>query len=81
MQRTELSPLLDNEIVPALKFPKEYKFYSLKDSGITDMLRSGLDPLSVKEQARHSSLQITDAYTPRDVLNANPRLQSYKGIL
>lgn len=71
----------NNEIVPALKFPKEYKFYSLKDSGITDMLRSGLDPLSVKEQARHSSLQITDAYTPRDVLNANPRLQSYKGIL
>lgn len=72
---------MSNEIVPALKFPKEYKFYSLKDSGITDMLRSGLDPLSVKEQARHSSLQITDAYTPRDVLNANPRLQSYKGIL
>ncbi len=68
-------------IVPALKFPKEYKFYSLKDSGITAMLRSGLDALSVKEQARHSSLQITDAYTPQEVREANPALQNYKGIL
>lgn len=68
-------------IVPALKFPKEYKFYSLKDSGITGMLRAGLDALSVKEQARHSSLQITDAYTPQDIRDANPLLLSYKGIL
>lgn len=68
-------------IVPALKFPKEYKFYSLKDSGITEMLRSGLDALSVKEQARHSSLKITDAYTPQSVRDANPILRGYKGIL
>lgn len=70
-----------NEVVPALKFPAEYKFYSLKDSGITAMLRAGLDTLSVKEQARHSSLQITDAYTPQEIRDSNPRLQSYKGIL
>ncbi|MEG2063541.1 MAG: site-specific integrase [Alistipes sp.] len=70
----------NNTIVPALKFPKEYKFYSLKDSGITEMLRV-LDTLSVKEQARHSSLVITDAYTPQGGRTANPRLQNYKGIL
>lgn len=70
----------NNTIVPALKFPKEYKFYSLKDSGITEMLRV-MDTLSVKEQARHSSLLITDAYTPQEVRNANPALQNYKGIL
>lgn len=67
-------------IVPALNFPKEYKFYSLKDSGITEMLRA-MDTLSVKEQARHSSLVITDAYTPQSVRTANPVLQNYKGLL
>ena len=45
------------------------------------MLRAGLDALSVKEQARHSSLQITDAYTPHEIREANPALQNYKGIL
>lgn len=71
----------NNVIVPALKFPKEYKFYSLKDSGITGMLRSGLDALSVKEQARHSSLEITDCYIPQGIRDSNPALQNYKGIL
>lgn len=63
-------------VVPALNFPPTYKFYSLKDSGITEMLRS-MDTLSVKEQARHSSLTITDAYTPYDVRSANPSLTNY----
>lgn len=68
-------------IRPALKFPKEYKFYSLKDTGITAMLRAGCDALSVKEQARHSSLLMTDIYTPQDIRDANPLLLNYKGIL
>lgn len=69
------------KIRPALKFPKEYKFYSLKDTGITAMLRAGYDTLSVKEQARHSSLLMTDIYTPQDIRDANPLLLNYKGIL
>lgn len=68
-------------IRPALNFPKEYKFYSLKDTGITAMLRAGCDALSVKEQARHSSLLMTDIYTPQDIREANPILLNYKGIL
>lgn len=64
-----------------LRFPKEYKFYSLKDTGITAMLRAGHDALSVKEQARHSSLLMTDIYTPQDIRDANPILLNYKGIL
>lgn len=71
----------NTKIVPALNFPPEYKFYSLKDSGITSMLRAGHDPLSVKEQARHSSLSITDLYTPREIKDANPILLNYKGVL
>lgn len=70
-----------NKVRPALRFPKEYKFYSLKDTGITAMLRAGHDALSVKEQARHSSLLMTDIYTPQDIRDANPILLNYKGIL
>lgn len=64
-----------------LKFPKEYKFYSLKDTGITAMLRAGYDALSVKEQARHSSLLMTDIYTPQDIKEANHLLLNYTGDL
>lgn len=38
-----------------LKFPERYKFYSLKDTGITNMLRQHVDTVSVRDQARHSS--------------------------
>ncbi len=68
-------------IRPALNFPKEYKFYSLKDTGITAMLRAGCDALSVKEQARHSSLLMTDIYTPQDIRDANPLMMNYQGVL
>ena len=64
-----------------LKLPTQYKFYSLKDTGITEMLRSGCDTLSVKEQARHSSLLMTDIYTPHDIQEANPLLLRYQGVL
>ena len=63
-----------------LKLPAEYKFYSLKDTGITNMLRSNTDPLSVRDQARHSSLLITNTYTPLDIKEANPLILKYKGV-
>lgn len=60
-----------------LKFPDTYKFYSLKDSGVTIMLRSKLDSLSVRDQARHSSVLMTDTYTPHDIMEANPILENF----
>lgn len=63
-----------------LKLPEEYKFYSLKDTGITNMLRANTDPLSVRDQARHSSLLITNTYTPLDIKEANPMILNYKGV-
>ena len=63
-----------------LNIPPEYKFYSLKDTGITNMLRSNTDPISVRDQARHSSLLITNTYTPLDIKEANPLILSYKGV-
>lgn len=62
-----------------LKFSDRYKFYSLKDTGITNMLRANTDVLSVRDQARHSSILITDLYTPKDIREANPYILRYKG--
>jgi len=60
----------------ALKLPKEYKFYSLKDTGITELLRSGVDTISVRDQARHYNISMTDIYTPHDIQEANEKIKS-----
>ena len=49
----------------ALKLPKEYQFYSLKDTGITEMLETGVPAKFVKELADHHSLEMTEKYTHR----------------
>lgn len=62
-----------------LKLSAKYKFYSLKDTGITNMLRH-YDVLSVRDQARHSSILMTDIYTPHDIQEANSLIKNYDGI-
>ena len=61
-----------------LKLSDRYKFYSLKDTGITNMLRH-YDTLSVRDQARHSSILMTDIYTPHDIQEANQLIKNYDG--
>lgn len=63
-----------------LKFPAKYKFYSLKDTGITNMLRKQ-DKITVRDQARHSSILMTDIYTPHDLMEANDLIKNYEGVL
>lgn len=46
--------------------PKIYQFYSLKDTGITDLLNSGVPAIKVRDQARHYDLKITEGYTARN---------------
>ncbi|MCR4873206.1 MAG: tyrosine-type recombinase/integrase [Bacteroidales bacterium] len=46
----------------SLGLPMEFQFYSLKDSGITEMLEAGVPPKLVKELADHSSLEMTEKY-------------------
>lgn len=67
-----------NHVRKDLKFPKIYKFYSLKDTGITNMLRI-MDKISVRDQARHSSLLTTDMYTPHDIQEANHFIKKHDG--
>lgn len=47
----------------ALSLKTEWKFYSLKDTGITEMFDNNMASIAVRDQARHSSLAITDIYT------------------
>lgn len=43
----------------------EYQFYSLKDTGITDLLNTGVPALKVRNQARHGEIKMTEKYTER----------------
>lgn len=62
-----------------LSFPAAYKFYSLKDTGITSMLRQ-YDSITVRDQARHADILMTDSYTPHDIQRANSLIKNHDGI-
>lgn len=64
----------------ALKLNKDYTYYSLKDTGITEMLNKKVSNLAVRDQARHSSLAITDVYT-RHLAKANKEILDFDGAL
>lgn len=65
----------------ALKFPTTYKFYSLKDTGITELADSHITNITIRDQARHSSLAITDIYTRHAGCHAVHELLDYDGSL
>jgi integrase len=62
------------KVKKALNFPDNYKFYSLKDTGITKLIAATGNPTVVRDQARHHSIQITDMYIPHDMMNANQEI-------
>lgn len=54
-----------NKIRNALQMPESFKFYSLKDTGITEMLEKGVPAKYVQELAGHQSLSMTEKYIHR----------------
>lgn len=46
-----------------LNLPSEMQLYSLRDTGIVDLLHSGVDQLSVQKHADHSSHSVQSIYT------------------
>lgn len=46
----------------ALKLPAEMQLYSLRDTGINNMLKAGIDPLTVMQAADHHDLRMTTRY-------------------
>lgn len=69
-----------NNVKKALGLSDLYKFYSLKDTGITNMIKAKTDLLTVRDQARHSSVKVTNIYTPLDCKEANRDLIGYEGV-
>lgn len=63
-----------------LRLKKEWKFYSLKDTGITAMLKDNVPAIDVRDQARHSSLAITEIYTDHSG-RVNPDIWNLEGAL
>lgn len=49
----------------SLNWPMSLQFYSLKDTGITNMLADGVATNFVQEQADHSSLSMTSIYVAK----------------
>ena len=58
----KISAYWDGYVRPACKFPLELQFYSLKDTGITNMLGGGVPINIVQQQADHSSVAMTAIY-------------------
>ena len=46
----------------ALGLPDEMQLYSLRDTGINEMLKAGIDPLTVMQHADHHDLSMTTRY-------------------
>ena len=69
-----------NSLRSALGLRKEWQFYSLKDTGITEMLDKNIASITVRDQARHSSLAITEVYT-RHQQRANEAVLNWEGSL
>lgn len=58
----------------ATGLPKEMQLYSLRDTGLTDLLHAGLDQLTVQHHADHSSLAIQNIYTDHYDPGLNERI-------
>jgi len=54
-----------------LKLDFNIKWYSLKDTGITDLITAGVDLISVRDQARHQDIKQTNEYIPKSMKKAN----------
>lgn len=64
----------------ALKWPDYYQFYSLKDSGITNTI-DAVGLTIAKDQARHSSVAVTNKYVRKQQMKAHPELKNFEGNL
>lgn len=61
-----------------LRFPKNYMFYSLKDSGIRDLANAeGI--VIARDQARHSDIATTNKYLKGDGLSVHEETKHFNG--
>ncbi len=69
-----------NKVRAFLKFPKNYQFYSLKDSGIRDLANSeGI--VIARDQARHSDISTTNKYLKGNNMTVHDETKHFEGNL
>ena len=62
-----------NDVVrPGCQFSMDLQFYSLKDTGISNMAESGIPLTFVQQQADHSSVAVTEIY----ISHSRPKAQA-----
>ena len=61
----------------ATGLPKEMQLYSLRDTGLTDLLHAGVDQLTVQHHADHSSLAIQNIYTDHYDSGLNGKIRDF----
>lgn len=71
----KLAKYWSEKVRPACGLPQEVQFYSLKDTGITNMLSSGVPINEVQRQADHTSVAVTAIYVGKTCPKANKLLQ------
>ena len=49
-----------------LELKSTYQFYSLKDTGITQLFLMNVPLIKIRDQARHHDIRMTEKYTPRN---------------
>lgn len=62
----------------ALDLPEEMQLYSLRDTGLTDLLHAGVDQLTVQHHADHSSLAMQNIYTNHFDAGLNEKIYKAK---
>ena len=60
-----------------LNLRDEFQLYSFRDTGIFEMLKSGIDPLTVKQHADHHSLEMTTLYSDHFDPNLNENIRAH----
>ncbi len=61
-------------IADKLDFPKEVKFYGLKDTAAERLINSGFNIKDIRDLFGHGNIATTDAYMKKFVMMINPRL-------
>ena len=64
----------------ALRLPKSYQFYSLKDSGIRD-LANAVGIVVARDQARHHDISTTNKYLKGNAMTVHEETKHFKGEL
>ena len=71
----EISRFWNDIVRPGCEFSMDLQFYSLKDTGISNMAESGIPLTFVQQQADHSSVAVTEIYISHSKCRAQEELK------